>query len=99
MATERQEDMKRRLSVRAPRIPWFDAEQVLEAAVAKHLKALPPGVALDLTLVAHVRHQYTDYDRHLAHGLDRDAARYLVREDIEDKLRTWGAVMTLSDED
>jgi hypothetical protein len=99
MATERQKDLRRRLRPRAPRIPLLDAEAVLEAAGAKHFKALPPHVALDLALVAHVRHQHSGYDRLLAEGLDRDAARYMVKDDMEEVLRAWGAAIDLSEDD
>ncbi len=72
---------------------------MLEAAAARHMKALPPSIALDLALVAHVRHVHTDYDRLLDEGLDRDAARWMVRQDIEEVLARWGAVVDLGGDD
>jgi hypothetical protein len=53
-------------------------------------RALDPR-AIDLAVVAHVRHEHTDYDRLLMQGTDRLDARMLVREEIDRVLARWSA--------
>jgi hypothetical protein len=45
--------------------------------------------AVDLAVIAHVRHAHTDYDRLLMSGSDRQDARALVRELIDRVLAKW----------
>lgn len=45
--------------------------------------------ALSLAAVAYVRHQYTNYDELLMHGMPRGLARSHVRDKIEDVLSRW----------
>ena len=45
--------------------------------------------ALDLAIVAHVRHEHTRYDSLLMQGNDRLVARQLVREEIDRVLEKW----------
>jgi hypothetical protein len=45
--------------------------------------------AVRLAVAASVRHVDTDYDELLMSGVDRDTARYQVREHVQDVLRAW----------
>jgi hypothetical protein len=51
-------------------------------------RALDPQ-ALNLAIVAHVRHEHTRYDTLLMQGTDRLGARQLVREEIDRVLEKW----------
>jgi hypothetical protein len=89
-STLRNQSLRKALRNLAPLIPFADSEPVLERA-AKLMRAdLSIGAALWLALVAHVRHQHTEYDALLAEGYDRDAARHFVVEETEAVLRNWG---------
>ena len=43
-----------------------------------------------VTLVAYVRHTFTDYDELLAEGYDPGSARHFVAAQIDKILQTWG---------
>ena len=45
--------------------------------------------ALRLAAVAYVRHRYTEYDKLLMQGMERQLARQYVREEIETVLSRW----------
>jgi hypothetical protein len=45
--------------------------------------------AVDLAVVAHIRHRFTRYESSLARGLDRDAARALSQDEVSSVLRAW----------
>ncbi len=45
--------------------------------------------AIELAIRAHVRHRYTRYDELLAHGVDRGAARALVRAPVDEVVERW----------
>jgi hypothetical protein len=45
--------------------------------------------AIKLAVVAHIRHQHTNYDRLLMQGASRLDARILVREKIDQVLVKW----------
>jgi hypothetical protein len=53
-------------------------------------KDLDP-VALRLAVIAHIRHEHTDYDRQLMRTGDRQAARQTVRGEIDRVLARWEA--------
>ena len=48
--------------------------------------------AVDLAVIAHIRHEHTNYDELLMRGTDRTDARALVREQIDRKLAKWSGV-------
>jgi hypothetical protein len=50
------------------------------------------GSALDLAIIAHVRHMHTNYDELLMSGVDRLKARRTVREKIDEVLAEWSAI-------
>src|ERR1700712_1771040 len=67
----------------APRIPRFECESVLDHALSSRgLSVASPGSAAWLSLVAYVRHTFTDYDDLLADGYDVESARHFVLDDI-----------------
>jgi len=51
-------------------------------------RALDPQ-AVDLAVIAHIRHTHTNYDQLLMRGTDRSDARALVREQIDRALEKW----------
>jgi hypothetical protein len=51
-------------------------------------KSLDPE-AIDLAVIAHIRHTETPYDDLLLRGHDRHDARARVRDLIDEVLRTW----------
>jgi hypothetical protein len=95
--TKRQQAIRKALRALAPGIPLADAEAVLALAERRHMKALPPSTALWLSLGSHVRHSHTDYDKLLAEGYDRDAARFFVVEETDAVLSGWGCQRSVAD--
>ncbi|GBE53444.1 hypothetical protein BMS3Bbin14_01938 [bacterium BMS3Bbin14] len=61
--------------------------RVGRSAAAKELD----GNAVRLAVIAHIRHQETDYDELLFKGLDRGEARERVRRRVDDILDKWQA--------
>ena len=55
------------------------------------------ATALWLALGSHIRHVHTDYDRLLAEGYDRDAARFFVADDTDAVLTGWGCQRSVSE--
>ncbi len=97
--TKRQKDMRKQLRLMAPRIPFADAEPVIEAALAGHLRHLPPSIALWQALTARVRHEHTEYDVLLEDGYDRDAARFFVIDEMNAVLEHWGSARRVTGEE
>ncbi|SDU27779.1 DUF2293 domain-containing protein [Stappia sp. ES.058] len=97
--TRRQKDIRKHLGLLAPRIPYADAEPVIEAALAGHLRHLPPSIALWQALASHVRHRHTDYDTLLDEGYDRDAARFFVIDEMNAVLEHWGSARRVTSVD
>jgi hypothetical protein len=64
---------------------------------SRGLKAGAPESAAWLSLVAYVRHAFTDYDDLLAQGYDQDSARFFVVEEMEAVLGEWGVRRRLTD--
>jgi hypothetical protein len=91
-APSRREILTERLLALAPRIPKGDREMILDhCALARSLRALPPGSAVWLAAVAHIRHRYTDYERLLEEGYGTEAARHFTSGAIDEVLSEWGA--------
>lgn len=97
--TERQRAIAKGLTLLIPLAPWADAEQIRQAAGQKHLKTLPPSVALWLATIAHIRHQHTAYESLLEDGYDRDSARFFVVDEINRTLTAWRATRLLDPDD
>ncbi len=66
---------------------------------SRGLRTAVPETAAWLSLVAYVRHAFTDYDELLAQGHDQDSARFFVADDIAAVLARWGVARRLAPED
>jgi hypothetical protein len=63
---------------------------------SRGLQASAPESAAWLSLVAYVRHAFTDYDDLLAQGYDQDSARHFVAAEMEAVLAEWGVKRRLA---
>lgn len=97
--TNRQKAIAKSLTLLLPAVPYSDSEPIRGAALAPHMKTLPPSTAVWLATVAHVRHSHTDYDALRDEGYDRDSARFFVLDAINAKLTEWRATRLVSSED
>lgn len=97
--TTRQKAIAKSLTLLLPAAPYSDSEPIRAAALAPHMKTLPPSTAVWLATVAHVRHTHTDYDALRDDGYDKDSARFFVLNAINAKLTEWRATRLLSPED
>jgi len=81
----------------APRIPSHEFEAVIDHALAsKGLRSASPENAAWLSLVAYVRHVFTDYDDLLTQGYDQDSARFFVADEMSEVMSAWGVRRPLS---
>ena len=84
----------------APKIPPHEFGAVIDHALdSKGLRHAAPETAAWLSLVAYVRHVFTDYDELLTQGYDRDSARHFVAGDMTATLTEWGVRRGLGDDD
>jgi len=84
----------------APKIPPHEFAAVIDHALdSAGLKLAAPETAAWLSLVAYVRHTFTDYDALLAQGYDRESARHFVMEAMTEVLKTWGVRRMLGESD
>jgi hypothetical protein len=84
----------------APRIPVHEFGAIVDHALdSEGLQAALPETAAWLSLVAYVRHVFTEYDALLAQGYDRDSARFFVAEEMDAVLKGWGARRSLGADD
>src|SRR6476660_9023076 len=75
----------------APSIPPHECGAVIDHACdSPGLSVASPESAAWLSLVAYLRHTFTDYDTLLAEGYDRDSARHFVAEEMQALLDAWG---------
>ena len=83
----------------APKIPPHEFGTVIDHALdSVGLKTAVPETAAWLSLVAYVRHTFTDYDALLAQGYDRESARHFVADEMTKVLERWGVRRPLGDE-
>jgi hypothetical protein len=99
MSTQRQRAIAKALTALLPQAPYADTEKIRADANARHLKTLPPSVAVWLATVAHVRHIHTDYEALLEDDYDRDSARFFVVDQINAVLTRWRATRLLDPDD
>ena len=66
---------------------------------SRGLRQAAPEEAAWLSLVAYVRHVFTDYDALRDQGYDEDSARFFIAEEIEAVLKRWGVQRRLASED
>lgn len=93
-------DIESALRRLAPRIPAHEFEAVADHAMdSRGLSSALPETAAWLSLVAYVRHVFTDYDDLLAQGYEQDSARFFVLADTEAKLTEWGVRRRIGRED
>ncbi|QPC88238.1 DUF2293 domain-containing protein [Mesorhizobium sp. NBSH29] len=98
--TGRKRAIAKALTALLPMAPYSDTECIRTDASAKHMKTLPPGIAVWLATIAHVRHQHSQYESLLGEGYDRDSARFFVVGEINRTLTRWRATRLLDpDED
>ena len=84
----------------APKIPSHEFGAVTDHALdSAGLRSASPETAAWLSLVAYVRHVFTDYDALLTQGYDRDSARHFVADEMEAALRAWGVRRALGADD
>jgi hypothetical protein len=84
----------------APHVPAHEFGAVVDHALdSPGLKSAVPERAAWLSLVAYVRHAFTDYDDLLNDGYDRDSARHFVAAEIGAILGSWGVRRALTPED
>lgn len=98
-ATKRRKAIGEALTLLLPGAPYADIEAIRAEAGSRHMRDLPPSIAVWLATVAHVRHQQTDYDALLAEGYDRDAARFFVVDQTNAVLTSWRATRLLDPDD
>ncbi len=97
--TKRRKAIAEALTLLLPAAPYSEIEAIRAEAGSRHMKELPPSIAVWLATVAHVRHQHTDYEQLLAEGYDRDAARFFVIDRTNDVLTSWRATRLLDPDD
>ena len=97
--TGRRRALAKALTALLPMAPYSDIEAIRTDAGGKHMKTLPPSIAVWLATVAHVRHQHTDYERLLSEGYDRDSARFFVIDRTNAVLTSWRATRLLDSDD
>ena len=93
-------DIEAALRRLAPRIPAHEFGAVVDHAVdSRGLKPASPETSAWLSLVAYVRHVFTDYDDLLTQDYDQDSARHFVADEIAAVLNDWGVRRRLSADD
>jgi hypothetical protein len=96
----RRADIELALKRLAPRMPSHEFAAVVDHALdSRGLKVAAPEAAAWLSLVAYVRHVFTDYDALLREGYEPDSARFFVRDAMAATLGEWGVRRRLADED
>lgn len=83
----------------APKIPAHELGAVVDHALdSPGLRTAAPENAAWLSLVAYVRHVFTDYDEFLEGGYDQDSARFFVAEEMDAVLEGWGATRRIGED-
>ncbi len=96
----RREALEDAVRTLAPRIPAHEFEAVVDhALLSPGLRGALPERGAWLSLVAYVRHRFTDYDTLLEEGYDQDSARFFVLDDINAVLEEWGSPRRVSGEE
>ena len=98
LSTKLQKEIAKALVSFAPGIPFLDAEAVKAAAASRDLRSYPASISVWLALIAHIRHQHTDYDALLNEGYDQESARHFCLDAINAKLTEWRATRYLEDD-
>jgi hypothetical protein len=80
-----------------PKMPESEEEKISMYACKKYTGRIGRSelakkfdrMALELAVISHIRHNYTDYDELLMKGLDRSLAREEVKEKVEKIMNKW----------
>ncbi len=81
----------RQLAALAPLAPDSETGFILDHAVdSPGLRKAAPATAAWLSLIAYVRHNFTDYDAMLNDGYDVASARHFCLAEINEVLKAWG---------
>ncbi|ACL56605.1 DUF2293 domain-containing protein [Methylobacterium nodulans] len=95
----RREMVEEALGRLAPRVPEFEAEAIVDRALASPgLRGAAPETAAWLGMVAYARHVFTEYDALLDEGYDQDSARHFVLDDLNAVLGEWGVKRRIGEE-
>lgn len=97
--TRRRKAIAEALTLLLPGAPYSEIEAIRNEAASKHMRELPPSIAVWLSTIAHIRHQHTDYEQLLGEGYDRDSARFFVVERTNEVLTSWRATRLLDPDD
>jgi len=98
--SKRRDSIETFLRVLAPAAPERDIAEILDHAIfSKGLKTARPETSAWLSLVAYVRHSYTDYDDLLTEDYDIDSARHFCLDQINEVLAAWGCRRQVNGED
>ena len=96
----RREALEDAVRTLAPRIPGHEFEAVVDhALVSPGLRGALPERGAWLSMVAYIRHRFTDYDSLLDEGYDQDSARFFVLDEINAVLEDWGSPRRVSGEE
>lgn len=96
----KRDDIESALRRLAPRIPKHEFGAVVDHALdSPGLSVAAPETAAWLSLVAYVRHTFTEYDELLAENYDQESARFFVAPEITAILNGWGVRRRLAPED
>jgi hypothetical protein len=96
----RREALEDAVRTLAPRIPGHEFEAVVDhALVSPGLRGALPERGAWLSMVAYIRHRFTDYDSLLDEGYDQDSARFFVLDEINATLEQWGSARRVSGEE
>jgi len=91
MIPPRRQQIEEALSILAPAMLPKDRHEVIEHALwSKGLRKASPQAATWLSLVAYLRHAYTDYDQLLSEGYSHEQARYFCMRELENVLERIG---------
>ena len=72
-----------------PGCPDFAVTYFAEQIAGRDWRDAPLGKAVGITLQTFLRHEMTDYDTLLLHGMSRDEARRRVQPLIKAMLKVW----------
>ncbi|PKU22887.1 DUF2293 domain-containing protein [Telmatospirillum siberiense] len=79
------------LAALAPLTPEGERQLILDHAEdSSGLRKALPSKAAWLSLVAFIRHNYSDYDTLLRDGYDVASARHFCLDEMNEVLRAWG---------
>ena len=92
--------MKPSCAISRRAFPRHEFESVIDHALdSPCLRTSLPETAVWLSMVAYVRHVFTDYDSLLGEGYDVESARFFVRDEINDVLEGWGVRRRVAEEE